>query len=163
MEYSEAFKSKMIGKMLAPKPKSACALEKETGVSQPTLSRWLRESQVVDESMSQRTKRWTTSEKLRVLVEAGKLDDAKLGEFLRTEGLHEALLRRWRAGAEAALAEVPKRQRRSPEAQRIKELERELRRKDRALAEVSAILVLKKKAAAIWGEEDDSTQNRSEP
>ena len=38
---------------------------------------------------------------------------------------------------------------------RIKELERELRRKDKALAETAALLVLKKKAQAIWGDRED--------
>jgi len=114
--------------------------------------------------MSQRKKKWTSLEKLRVVVEASKLGDEKLGEFLRTEGLHEAQLRQWRADAEAAFLDDSRRKRRgSAETQRIKELERELRRKDKALAEVSAILVLKKKAAAIWGEEDDDTQERNEP
>lgn len=97
------------------------------------------------------------------MFETSKLTEEKLGEFLRTEGLHEALLQQWRSDAEAALAEVPKRRRRSMEAHRIKQLERELRRKEKALAEVSAILVLKKKATAIWGEEDESTTNGREP
>jgi len=42
-----------------------------------------------------------------------------------------------------------------PRDKRIKELERELRRKDKALAETAALLVLKKKAQAIWGEHED--------
>ena len=37
------------------------------------------------------------------------------------------------------------------EKQRNKELERELRRKEKALAETAALLTLRKKAAAIWG------------
>ena len=44
---------------------------------------------------------------------------------------------------------------------RIKELERELRRKDKALAETAALLVLKKKVQAIWGDEDDDTEPKS--
>ena len=38
------------------------------------------------------------------------------------------------------------------------ELERELRRKDKALAEAAALLVLKKKLAVLWEDEDDSTR-----
>jgi transposase len=38
---------------------------------------------------------------------------------------------------------------------RIKQLEVELRRKERALAETAALLVLRKKANAIWGEDED--------
>ena len=49
----------------------------------------------------------------------------------------------------------------SPEAKRIRELEKELLRKDKALAEAAALIVLKKKAQAIWGDEDDDTNPRS--
>ncbi len=52
---------------------------------------------------------------------------------------------------------------RSVEQRRILELERELRRKDAALAETAALLVLKKKAQAIWGDGDESTDPRHEP
>ncbi len=90
-------------------------------------------------------KKWTAAEKLRVVIEAATLDDS-LGELLRREGLHEAQLRQWRAGAEAGLTEASRKKgRRSPEAMRVRDLERELRRKDHALAEASALLVLKKK------------------
>jgi len=40
------------------------------------------------------------------------------------------------------------------EEKRIKDLERELARKDHALAETAALLVLRKKASAIWGDFD---------
>jgi len=45
----------------------------------------------------------------------------------------------------------------APEGKRVRELEKELRRKDKTLAETAALLVLKKKAQAIWGDEDDDT------
>lgn len=38
---------------------------------------------------------------------------------------------------------------------RIRELERELRRKDAALAETAALLVLRKKLNAYWGSDDE--------
>jgi hypothetical protein len=51
---------------------------------------------------------------------------------------------------------------RSAEAKRVKELERELRRKEKALAETAALLVLRKKAEALWGAEDASTESNSD-
>ena len=45
---------------------------------------------------------------------------------------------------------------------RVRELERELNRKEKALAEAAALLVLKKKAQAIWGDEDDDTDPRND-
>jgi transposase-like protein len=160
MVYSEKFKSRMVAKMLPPNGRSAGMLSAESGVPQPTLSKWLREAGRV-EDMAPSAKRWTAAEKLRVVVKASQLKDAELGELLREEGLHEATLSGWRQEVEKALGEGTRRRKGSPEGRRIRELEREIRRKDKALAEVAALLVLKKKASAIWGDEDDSTPERS--
>jgi hypothetical protein len=70
-----------------------------------------------------------------------------------------AELDKWRTSATAALAE-PEEARASPQAtrqdkKRIKELERDLMRKDRALAETAALLVLSKKVAAIFNKGED--------
>ncbi len=133
----------------------------ESGVPQPTLSKWLREAGTVV-GMAPTSKRWTAAEKLRVVLKASQLTDAQLGELLRAEGLHEATLNGWRRDVETALAEGSRKRQRSLEARRIKELEQEILRKDKALAEVAAILVLKKKASAIWGDEDGSMAARNE-
>lgn len=157
VEYSEEFKAAMVRKMLPPNARSASELAEEVNLPQPTLSRWLREARSVGGMTSSRSKQWTTAEKLRVLLEAEQLDDDKLGELLRREGLHEAQLKGWREDVEAALSSGRKSAKPSPEARRVKELERELHRKEKALAEAAALLILKKKADALWGEEDDDT------
>lgn len=100
-----------------------------------------------------------------MVTEARGLEASALGALLRLEGLHDAQLTAWRAAVEAALAE-PARRRAAPsrETQRIRELERELRRKDQALAETAALLVLKTRREAIWrGGADDGTDPRSGP
>jgi hypothetical protein len=51
---------------------------------------------------------------------------------------------------------------RSPEARRVEQLERELHRKDKALAEAAALLVLQEKVQALWGDEDDDTEKESD-
>lgn len=155
--YSSAFKSRMVRRLIGPSAMSANALAQEVGVGQPVLSRWLRESRNVGGMASSSNKKWTGAEKFRVLTEARGLGENALGAFLRREGLHEADLTAWQTAAEAALREVGRRAPQSAEQRRIQELERELRRKDAALAETAALLVLKKKAQAIWGDEDAIT------
>jgi hypothetical protein len=159
---------------------TATALSTELGISQPTLSRWLRGAQDSLGWMSQdpptpptsspapkarRAEDWPPVERLRVVVEAGRLTEAELGAFLRREGLHEATLREWRAGALEGLSPdrtTRSKQKRSSDQKRVRELEREIRRKDRALAETAALLVLQKKVQAIWGNEDDDTESKSD-
>ena len=63
--------------------------------------------------------------------------------------------------ATTALSSKSKSKKASPEAKRIRELEKDLRRKEKALAETAALLALKKKLEEIWGDEDDDTNTRS--
>jgi hypothetical protein len=144
----------------------------ETGIPQTTLSHWVRRSinvlPVSDKntpgsaSGSRRPEDWTAQERLRVVIEAGKLSDQELGEFLRREGLHEETLEAWREAALEALRPAPRGMKPAADGKKIKELERELARKDKALAEAAALLILKKKAQAIWGGEDDDTDGKPE-
>jgi hypothetical protein len=70
--------------------------------------------------------------------------------------VHEAHLVRWKAEIVAAMKLKPfSGGKKDPQQKRIAALERELRRKEAALAEAAALLVLKKKADAIWGEPKD--------
>ena len=160
--YSAAFKSRTLQRLVGPQAISANALAQEVGVAQNSLSRWLRESRNVEgmTPSSNPKKKWTGAEKLRVVIEARGLSETDFGALLRREGLHATDLAAWRTAAEAALSESSRRAAPSVEQRRIQALERELRRKDAALAETAALLVLKKKVQEIWGDEDDSTPPR---
>lgn len=177
MLYTETFKARMVRRMLGPKAVSAHALSEEAGVSQPTLSRWLRETSTFramakkDQNKAppaekaatgKRPQDWAAGERLRAVAETLALDGEELGEYLRRIGIHREQLEQWRSDAQAAL-ELPRRRRPAAETKRIKELERELRRKDKALAEAAALLVLRKKIQALWGDEDDDTDGKNEP
>ena len=168
MRYSKSFKAKMVSKMVGPQATSANALARETGVHQTTLSRWRQEA-VKLSAMSNKSDRprrpedWSPEEKLALVLEAAAVPDEDLGAFLRRNGVLEAHLAEWRTQMVAGL-KVGRRETfkgNSPDARRARELERELRRKEAALAETAALLVLQKKARAIWGAEDDSTPRRS--
>jgi len=163
----------MVQRMAGPESISATALAKEVGVSQNTLSRWLRQASQAQPTVPPMTKtkrqsrpaRRTAQDKLRLVLEASALPEEELGAFLRREGVHEAELEAWRAtsmeAAEGALkAPHGKRSENTAERRKIRDLERELTRKDKALAEVSALLILKKKIQEIWGDEDDGTSTR---
>lgn len=105
---------------------------------------------------------WTALERAQAVLAASQLSDEELGEFLRSQGLHREQLDEWKRALEEALAQPRRGARASGDAKRIKELEREIARKDKALAETAALLVLKKKMALLWGEEDDDTDPRKD-
>ena len=173
--YATGFKARMVQRMAGREGISATALGKMVGVSQDSLSRWLREASVAGSTMGpmenqppsrKRSSRGrTAAEKFQIVLKAAALSGDELGAFLRREGIHEAQLEEWRTKAtEAATGALKaphaKRSERTPEFRRIKDLERELLRKDRALAEVTALLALKKKIQELWGDEDDNTGTR---
>lgn len=174
MNYPETFKQKMVLRMSGLEGISANALSEEVGVAQSSLSRWLREAAGVEPvakkvngqspkaKVGKRPQDWTAEEKVEAVVESMSLSGQELGEYLRRKGLHEAQLEQWRRrvmeAATEALSSKSFRKKASAETKRLRKLEQELRRKEKALAETAALLVLKKKAAAIWGDEDDSTE-----
>lgn len=171
-EYSESFKRKMVQRMCGPDARSAGSLSLEVGVAQSTLSRWLREAGTIgtmtnsnernDPPTSSSVHRERSAEdKLRLVLEAGRLSNEELGAFLRREGLHEAELDEWKDAMLSSLKPAAK-SGRAGDARRVRELERELRRKDKALAEAAALLVLQKKVQALWGDEDDDTKKESD-
>ena len=128
--YTEAFRAHMVRKMLPPNPITANALAAEVGLHQATLSRWLKEARTVG-VMDKPAKSWTTIEKLRVVVEASKLSNAALGEFLRREGIHETQLKKWHLAATIGF-EPPRSNKKLFDAQKIRALERaSLRRRAR--------------------------------
>lgn len=174
MPYSEMFKRKMIQRMSGPQAISASALAKQVDVPQTTLSKWLRlagakaayvfpndpnRSVQVNPMKPRRPEEWTAEEKLKAVLEAKGLSDEELGVFLRQKGLHETHLERWRKQMIEGLQLKPvaSKPRSCPgDVKRIRALEQELRRKDKALAETAALLVLKKKVQEIWGDADEN-------
>lgn len=168
----------MVQKLTGPSGMSPAELAAEVGVSESSLYRWQEQAGTVptvtknkktkkgSAAKARRPQDWTPAQKLEAVMAAAALSDAELGEFLRRKGLHEAQLEQWREQLQAAAPDVFGKRRRSnaptPEQKRIRELEKELNRKDKALAEAAALIVLKKKVQAIWGDEDDDTDPRSD-
>ena len=158
-DYTVSFKEAMVQKMSGPSGVSACSLSAETGVPQSTLSRWLRQYGTVEPGRSmmsnkKRPRNWPAEQKLATVQEYDALPDEEAqGRFLRERGLYSVDIKRWREEMLQALGRKPNRK--DPKNQRINELESELRRKEKALAETAALLTLKKKAHDIWGDSED--------
>ncbi len=104
---------------------------------------------------------WSAEDKLAVVIETASLNEVQLSEYCRNKGLYPEQVAQWKESALAGYqqrAEIKKEKLRSrqEDKRKIKQLEKELTRKEKALAETAALLVLSKKCEAIWGvnEED---------
>ena len=155
--FSPAFKKKMVARLIGKDAVSARQLAVETGLRQQTLSRWLQEASSLPVMPAKRPKRdWSIEEKIRILAKASTLTGAELADFLQREGVLQAEYEQWRLAlgeeGRASLATV----------KRIRTLERELARKEKALAEAAALLVLKKKLQALELEEEDEGDGTDE-
>jgi transposase-like protein len=167
LRYSTKFKEKLVAKALGPDT-SIAGTARSAGISKATLYTWVQQARMGSVTKRRnkggrprKTGRWSPEDKLRIISEASALKDEELGAFMRHEGLHEADLEEMRAAALAGLE--PKVVQRGPsrEEKRIATLERELRRKEKALAEAAALLVLQKKFQALMEEEGDDTDDTS--
>ena len=153
--YGQAFKDRAVARLLPPESAAMEVVGRDVGIEVRTLERWREDAQ----SRPARGRAWTAGGRLEAVIATAAIPEASKSAWCREHGVYPAELDKWRASATAALAE-PEEARASPQAtrqdrKRIKELERELLRKDRALAETAALLVLSKKVAAIFNRGED--------
>ena len=147
--YSEKFKGRAVARLLPPESAPVDVVAREVGIGSGTLLRWRDDVQ----SMPALGRAWTAASRLEAVIVTAALDETNKSAWCREHGVYPAELAKWRTSATTALAE-PEEARASPQTtrqdrKRIKDLERELLRKDRALAETAALLVLSKKVAVI--------------
>ena len=153
--YGQAFKDRAVARLLPPESAALEVVGRDVGIEVRTLERWREDAQ----SRPARGRAWTAGGRLEAVIATAAMAEASKSAWCREHGVYPAELDKWRGSATAALAE-PEEARASPQAtrqdrKRIKELERELLRKDRALAETAALLVLSKKVAAIFNRGED--------
>lgn len=156
--YSVAFKRKMVERLTGKNAISANRLAMEAGVRQQNLSRWLREARNLPEVDFRKpsAREWTVAQKARLLADASELAGAELMAHLEREGVTFAEFEQWRLALdEGGKASVST-------SRQIRKLERELARKEKALAETAALLVLKKTIENGFRDEDDDTDAASE-
>jgi hypothetical protein len=134
----------MVQRLIGRNAVSALQLARETGV-------------VMADKPRHPAREWTVAQKARVISEASKLAEGELIAYLEREGVKLAEYESWRiALEEGGRASASTRK-------LIRKLERELARKEKALAEAAALLVLKKKVETLYGgDEDDDTDEGNE-
>jgi len=158
--YSESFRNQAVEKLLAPNSGSIKDVAEKIGVPGSTLFGWKQKyanSHGMKKSKSSKNQ-WTAEQKLKAVAETLNLSESERGEYLRKNGLLSSDLESWREESLLGLKTVG-RPKKDPEVFELrkdkKELERDLRRKEKALAEMSARVVLLKKSREIFGVGED--------
>ena len=162
-QYSEGFRERAVHMMMAPGAKSVAEVSRETGVSEQALYNWRNRIRAQGKAVpadASNPESWSGENKLAVVIETAGLNEEELAEYCRRKGLYVEQISRWRnaaiAGAQTLRPlSIEERRELQQERKKTRQLEKELRRKDKALAETAALLVLQKKARAIWGDGED--------
>jgi transposase-like protein len=162
-KYSENFKLELIQRMMSPNNESVTDLSNETGIPEQTLYKWKRQAKTKGIPLPGKdikSEKWSPQDKFSVVLETATLSEVELAKYCRIKGLYVEQVKAWKDACMQANGGVAKQ---ATELQTelknknkdLKKLEKELRRKDAALAETAALLVLRKKMNAIWGDNED--------
>lgn len=150
--YSEEFKKSIVRKALLPESPGAARVAEDAGISLQTLYNWLRKLRAgIEMGGAVDPRDRSILEKHELLLEAASISPEDLGGWMRERGIHEEHLRLWRGEVRDMLKHNQSALKRelSEERRKVKAIEKELRKKDKALAEVTALMVLKKKLEGI--------------
>ena len=164
MAYAEERKAAVLKKMLPPNNVPLRRLSQDEGISEATLHSWRKEARDKGQLLPDADagpEGWSSRDKFAAVVETAAMNAADLAEYCRQRGVFAEQIRAWRTACEQAndwdrASSTRLSQATKDEKKRIKALERDLQRKEKALAEAAALLVLRKKAEAIWGDGEDA-------
>jgi transposase-like protein len=159
MGYSRAVKVSILRRVLPPNNEGISKVSEEMGITDQTIRNWVKAASRDGVKLEESTPRFMSAqEKYLLIKEAASIPATDKGVFLRERGLHSEHLTLW----DQELRDIMnnKQELKNKEVKELKkrvhDLEKELHRKEKALAETAALLVLKKKIAAIMeGNEDD--------
>ena len=159
-QYSKERKEAVLNKLLPPYNRTYIEVSEEECIPVSTIYTWLRKRQQVGKMSSKvmRTSmQWSVEARFSAIVETAKMSELELGEYCREKGLYPGQLKEWKDQFLSGLRGNPvssqqEKNQGKGDKKRINQLERELHRKEKALAEAAALLILGKKLQAFYGE-----------
>lgn len=160
MRHSMKLRNAVLRKVLPPENRSISSVSKEYGISFQTIQRWMslaKDGTLSTDDPSVPPNRKPLGDKFEYVLESSRLPEDRKGEWMRQNGIHEEHLVLWEQEIrnemtkkdDSKVIEI------STLKKRNKELERELTRKEKALAEMAALLALKKKLESIFPDDED--------
>lgn len=161
--YTKEMKESIVKRMMPPSNEAVSHICEETGITEATLYKWRKEARANGSATpgdGQGSEQWSSEDKFLVVMETYTMNEAELAEYCRKKGLFREQIEAWRdsclhANARESNQTKQLNQELKEEKKRAKTLEKDLRNKEKALAEAAALLLLRKKAQAIWGDQED--------
>lgn len=170
--YTQSYKQQSVEKALSRADGTTLAeITDSLGIGQSTLNRWIAKSRnqqtgsisehdngsISGVNKEKRPQDWSPEARFEMVIACSTLEEAAMHQLCRERGLYAHHVRQWKADFISGVTVDAGR-----DAKRLKgdvrELKKELNRKDRALAETAALLVLQKKMHAIWGNDEDNSR-----
>lgn len=163
LRYSQEQKEAITKRMMPPNNESVTKISKEEGISDVTLYKWRKEARaagVATPGNGQTSDKWSSQDKFLIVMETFAMNESELAEYCRKKGLYREQIEAWKSVCLQANGQVFDQAKQlngalKEEQKRAKQLEKELQKKEKALAEAAALLLLRKKAQAIWGDDEE--------
>ena len=156
-------KEAILKKLLPPYSMSVKEVSEEEGISTATLYHWrqqLRRSGAAVPNNNTSSEQWSAQTKLAIVAETYSMTESELSQYCREKGLFPEQIQSWRSECMQGFKsskeqEAEAKKQAKADKLEIKELKKDLRLKEKALAETVALLVLRKKLRAFYGEEPE--------
>jgi len=163
MAYAPERREAVLKKLMPPNAVSIAELARSENISEQTLYGWRAKARQQGRLMPDTDLTptgWSSRDKFAAVMETATMSEAELGEYCRAKGLHTSQLSAWRAACEQAndwdqATAVQMRQAKKSSDKQTRQLERELARKEKALAEAAALLILRGKLEALYDKDAD--------
>lgn len=161
--YSEERKQAILSKLLPPLNMSVAEVARNEGIGLQTLYNWRDKAKQQGRPVpgsKPTSEHWSAEAKFATVLETASLNEAELSEYCRAKGLYVDQVKAWKADAlrgfmSSREQELEAKRQRQADHKEIKQLKSELRRKEKALAETAALLVLRKKLNALWENDNE--------
>ena len=161
--YTNEMKESILKRMMPPNNEPISKLSDETGITEATLYKWRKDARAAGNATpgdGQGSEQWNSEDKFLIVMETYAMNGAELAEYCRKKGLYKEQIEAWRdtclnANGREFNQTKQLNQELKEEKKKAKMLEKDLLKKEKALAEAAAILLLRKKAQAIWGDQED--------
>lgn len=165
-QYSPERKKAILDKLLSPTHISIAQLARDENIAEQTLYNWRNQAKQQAKQQgktvptNQKTQELSPETKLTIIIDTAKLNETELAEYCRNKGLYPEQIAQWKAQSLTGFSTNEQqtalgRKQHQTDQKQIKQLKQEIKRKDKALAEAAAILILRKKLNALWGEDEE--------